>query len=434
MYAPSQLVSRFKNNDLFKNVGITFGETFLTKGMSFLILLILTRLLGPEDYGRYSFIFVAVALLTALFDFGMENTAVRFSAKMKDREKSIFGLYALIKIIILFVLSLILAQWGPTFFHWFHKEEMIPYLPFLIAGLIGESLYFLNDTYLQATKKFTLRAVLNVLRYLTLLGYVIFLASTSQMTLHLTFYMLLMPAVFFFFFIPRFVIYIKAYCTTLIPIDLGGVIIYYQGGMLTYSVANNLIGRVDMFMLAIWVSFESLGLYNTAFQLCAVISFIPFVIGKVLLPTLSESTHDVIFQTTDRLVQGIIRLAIIGLIGIPLAYWVIPLLLGPAYSAVIPLWQILFVAFLLGFAGMPYEQALYSLGKPKVLTFSRYLQLLVVIVLHALTIPTWGIYAAAFNTLLGRFLYFIFLRKQYMEEKTQWTGTGNQDDAELTIW
>ena len=92
-------LNKYFNHSLFKNLSIVFLESIITKALSFISILILSRQLGPEDYGKYSFIFVTVAFVV-LFDFGMENTAVRFSAKEKGRMQSIFGLYFLTKVII----------------------------------------------------------------------------------------------------------------------------------------------------------------------------------------------------------------------------------------------------------------------------------------------------------------------------------------------
>lgn len=86
-------LNKYVNHSLFKNLSIVFLESIITKALSFISILILSRQLGPEDYGKYSFVFVTVAFCSAFFDFGMENTAVRFSARDKGKMQSIFGLY-----------------------------------------------------------------------------------------------------------------------------------------------------------------------------------------------------------------------------------------------------------------------------------------------------------------------------------------------------
>ena len=120
---------RLKLAPLVKNLSITFSENVMTKGLSFLTILMLTRTLGPGDYGKYSFVFVTVATCSALFDFGMENTAVRFASRDKALMQPIFGLYLLVKLGTLGSLVLLLMLAGPWLFGLMHKPEMGQYLP-----------------------------------------------------------------------------------------------------------------------------------------------------------------------------------------------------------------------------------------------------------------------------------------------------------------
>ncbi|HDR7607878.1 TPA: oligosaccharide flippase family protein, partial [Bacillus mycoides] len=162
-------LNKYVNHSLFKNLSIVFLESIITKALSFISILILSRQLGPEDYGKYSFVFVTVAFCSAFFDFGMENTAVRFSARDKGKMQSIFGLYFFTKIIITATVITGLILFGSHIFSSQGKDEIIQYIPYLIVGYIGESLLFVNDTYLQAIQKFKLRALINIFRYFTLI-------------------------------------------------------------------------------------------------------------------------------------------------------------------------------------------------------------------------------------------------------------------------
>ena len=56
-------LNKYVNHSLFKNLSIVFLESIITKALSFISILILSRQLGPEDYGKYSFVFVTVAFV-----------------------------------------------------------------------------------------------------------------------------------------------------------------------------------------------------------------------------------------------------------------------------------------------------------------------------------------------------------------------------------
>ncbi len=398
---------------LARNLGITLAETIATKSLNFLLILMLARILGPAEYGRYSFIFVTMALASALFDLGMENTAVRFAARDPARSNAIFGLYLGVKSLILVALIGFFALGGGWLFQLLHKPEMTAYMPYLIIGLLGESLFFVNDTYLQARQWFIPRAILNISRYGACLGYVWVLAAMDMASLERIFYLYLIPVAFSLQFVPNYCRFFMAAWRDKLPPGTLSEIAHYEKWMALYAVANNLLGRIDFFLLGLWVSYDGIGIYNAAFQLCAVVSFLPFVLGKVLLPSLAGRGEREIFDTVDRVFQTTALLAMGGLLLIPAVPFVLPKLLGPDYLKAIPVLQVLLAAFLTGLVTMPFEQALYAMGRPQAMCLGRYWQLALAIALNIATIPAFGIMAAACNALVSRMAYLAFIRMQY---------------------
>ncbi len=402
-----------RSGSLIKNLGITFFENVTTKGLNFLIILVLSRTLGPEAYGRYSFVFVAVTLCSALFDFGMENTAVRFAAKEKDHKESIFGLYLTAKLAILLGLVLLLVFGNHWIFSALQKPEISRFTGFMVVGLLGESLFFVNDTFLQADQQFVMRGILNIARYsVSFLG-VLFLLTSKHLYLDWVMYIYWVPLLFSVAFLGKYATFLKAFWGKAMNPVLRTEIFRYEKWMFIYSIANNLLGRLDFFMLGFWVGFHQLGIYNAGLQLCGIVSFLPLVLGKVLLPALSEKTEAQIYETSGKMIRGTLLLSAIALVFVPLGNWAVPLLLGEQYRDSILVLQILMVAFIGSLLSMPYEQALYSLGKPDILCACRYFQLAMLIALNVLLIPVFGIYGAAGVTLLGRVVYLMQVRWFY---------------------
>jgi O-antigen/teichoic acid export membrane protein len=418
-----QFKSRFKIPPLLRNLSITFSENVITKGLSFLSILILTRMLGPEDYGKYSFVFVTVALCSALFDFGMENTAVRFAARDKDKKQTIFGLYLSVKIFTLLALVLFFIFGGEWLFRLMDKAAVSQYMPFLIMGLIGESLFLVNDTYLQANQQFQLRAAINIARYTVALLYVIFLLSGNQVALQTVFYIYLVPLAFSLAFLGKYLGFIRTYIHKRMEKSLFKELCRYEQWMFVYSVAYNLLGRVDFFMLGFWVGFHELGIYNAAFQLCSIVSFLPMALGKVLLPALSELSEQEIFKKGRKLIRATNWMCLAASLPIPFLHWLVPLLLGKDYASAVPVLQILLFAFILSLMSMPYEQSLYSLGQPKILSVGRYLQLLLIVLLNLVMLPVmgaeYGIYIVALTGLAGRVMYLVFSRYYYLQYESR---------------
>lgn len=409
---------RLKIPPLLKNMSITFSENVITKGLSFSTILILTRTLGPEEYGKYSFIFVTVAMGSALFDFGMENTAVRFAAREKDQIQPIFGLYLLVKLCTLMSLVLFFAIGGNWLFGLMHKEAVSQYMPYLIVGLIGESLFFVNDTYLQAMQRFQFRAILNISRFSVALLLVASLFTGRWLSLQAVLLVYLVPLLFSLGFWGQYIRFIRDFLEKGLPSNLLRELFNYERWMFIYSTANNLLGRVDFFMLGFWVHFQQLGIYNAAYQLCAIVSFLPMCLGKVLLPALSELPEFEIFQKTKKLIRVTFLICLVATLLIPMTVWFVPLLLGKEYASAVPILQILLLTFIIGLLSMPYEQSLYSLGRPKVLSIGRYMQLFMIVILNLLILPsvgeTCGAYVAAFTGLAGRLMYLFYARVFYV--------------------
>lgn len=417
------LKGRIKFPPLLKNLSITFTESLITKGLNFLNILILTRTLGPEAYGKYSFVFVAVATCSALFDFGMENTAVRFAARDKDKKQAIFGLYLAVKLSLLLLLVLFFIFFGEWFFSLMHKDAIKEYIPFLIMGLIGESLFFVNDTYLQANQHFKLRALINISRFTVALLIIAGLFAGNMVALQSVFYLYAVPLLFSALFLEKYYSFLKAYLAKALEAPLLREIFHYEKWMFVYSVAYNLLGRLDFFMLGFWVGFQQLGIYNAAYQLSSIVSFLPMALGKVLLPALSELDHDEIFHKTRKMVRVINLICLVAALTVPLTYWIVPLLLGKEYVEAISILQILLIAFIITLLSMPYEQSLYSLGQPKVLSIGRYSQLIMIIALNLLILPfagsLYGAYVVALTGLFGRLVYYFYSRHFYLSYESK---------------
>ena len=412
------LFQKLINSKLFKNLSVVFSETVVTKILNFVIILLLTRQLGPEEYGKYSFIFVSMAFCSSFFDFGMENTAVRFANKNSQTRNSIFGLYLFVKLLILFGIILVLMLFGDKIFAIIHKSELVKYIPFLIVGILGESLFFVNDTYLQAVQKFTLRAYLNICKYSLNLIFIMILFLNKLLYLKYVFCMYFIPLGITVLFIPKYIAFLRNYFSKNLPIELIKDIFHYEKWMFVLSIGTNTLQKIDFFMISYWVSYIQIGIYNAAIQLAAVVSFLPYVFGKVLLPKLAEMENAEICSFIKKFDKILISACVIMMLCIPLTDFVVPILLGKQYVLSIPVLKILLLAFILTFYVAPTEQALYALGLPKIITQGRYIQLVTLIGLNFIMIPRFGIVGSAFSVLMIRLLYLFFVvTRFYQEEK-----------------
>lgn len=410
------IIEGFKSR-FVKDLSVVFSENIITKFLNFIIIILLTRFLGPSDYGKYSFIFIAMATISAITDFGMENTVVRFSSRDKDVRNNIFGLYFIVKMIILISVILAIFFWGETTFIAINKQEIIEYIPYLSIAITGESLFFINDTYLQSVQKFKLRALINISRYMTCLSYITILLLNKMIMLKYVFYIYFIPLCISLIFLPKYIEFLKVFFQQKIKKILLLEIWDYEKWILNAAIGANILNKLDFFMLSFWVNYSQIGIYNAAIQLTSIVSFLPYSLGKVMLPKMSELKGEEIFVKAKQIIKPIIILALCTLCLIPLANWIVPLCFGSQYTESIAVLQILLVAFILLFMTMPLEQAFFALGKPQFITVVKYLQILILIVLNILFIPKYGVIAAAFNVLIIRIFSFIVNIFLFIEEE-----------------
>jgi len=410
-------VKEISKSRFVKNIGITFFENIITKIFGFFITLILVRNLGPENYGMYSFILINILIFSTLFDFGMENTAIRFSNSDKSKQNPIFGLYFLVKSIILLLCVFILIFWGKNLLITLQKPELIKYLPFLIFGFLGESLFFVNDTYLQSIQRFNLRAIINITRYIVLFSFVIILMLNKLLLLKYVMFVFVIPILFTLFFIPRYWIFLKSFFSNRLSKSFLVEIFNYEKWMFVLASINGLLGRIDIYMLSLWVGYVQIGIYSAAFNLLSIVSFLPYVFGKVMLPKMAETSKENLFGLTIRMTKPIIFISLISLIIIPIFPYIVPILFGHKYDDSIVIVQILTIATLISFVLLPFEQSMYPLGKPKYTAFLKLIQLLLSILLNFIFIPRYGMIWAAINLIVARLVYGILLINVFNKEK-----------------
>ena len=175
----------------------------------------------------------------------MENTAVRFSAKDKENTNVFFGLYLFTKLIIIFVVISVIFFFGHSIFGWLGRKGIIEYIPYFFVGFLGESLLFVNDTYLQAIQKFKLRAIINIFRYIISLLFILLLYLNQAILLKYVFFLYLLPLLISVFFLLKYVHFLKSYFSKKIARNMFLEIIHYEKWMLMVSIPNNTLGRID---------------------------------------------------------------------------------------------------------------------------------------------------------------------------------------------
>lgn len=402
---------------IIRDLSVVFTENVITKGLNFIIILLLTRNLGPSEYGKYSFMYVFIGFFSSFLDFGMENTAVRFSSKYKRLKNHIFGIYVTILFFIMVISIIFFTIFHRQYLILNNKQELNVFFPIVMISLFGEAFIYVNDTYLQAIQEFKFRALINISRYALTLTYILFLIFNNKLNLYFAVFIFYIPMLMTLFFSERYITFIKSIIGYKFSKQLLKSIFDYQMWMVFMSMANNIISRLDIIMLSVLAGYKEIGIYNAAFQLTAVVSFLPYVLGKVLLPKFAEKEKKEVCRIVIKSMRITAVIGMIILLFIPVVPIIVKFLLGNKYLDAMGITQILLISCDLALVFLPIEQTMYALDNPKALAIGKYAQIIILVILNILLIPRLGYTIAAVNVLITRVIYCLIITKIFLSYK-----------------
>lgn len=117
-------------NKTIKGVGWSFADNIFNQGITFLVGLILARLLTPEEYGLIGIITIFIAIFNSIVDSGFSNALIR----KKDAKDIDYNTVFITNLVLSFVLFGVLFISAPAISKLFNHSQLIPLLR--VMGLI----------------------------------------------------------------------------------------------------------------------------------------------------------------------------------------------------------------------------------------------------------------------------------------------------------
>ena len=128
-----------------KGAGWSAVETFLAQGVSFIVGLVLARLLSPEEYGLIGLVMIFVTVLNGVVDCGFSTAIIRKQDASDDDYNTMFYTNMLFSIILYVGLSFS----SPMIASFFNREELIQLVPVMGLTLIINALSLTQQTILS---------------------------------------------------------------------------------------------------------------------------------------------------------------------------------------------------------------------------------------------------------------------------------------------
>lgn len=406
----------------FKQSQVTLVGTIINGVLGAAFYILMARFLGPFNFGLLTVSIATLTLIADIVDFGTNTGLVRFVSSniSSNKEKAWRFLKLSLKIkfavwILVLILGVIISPFVAEVV--FNKADLITPLRLVMFGVGGVLLFSFATSSLQAFQKYFTWSFVNIFTNLLRLVFILVLFFYQQLNLTsgLLIYLLL-P--FFGFSLAMLFIPVKKIFSVRDEFKVAKEFFSYNFWVALFTIVAAVSARLDTFLTARLLTAQEVGIYGAANQLVQVVPQIVSALGIVVAPKFASfvSTKQMI-EYFKKLQLMVIGLALIGLVAIPLSFYVIPLAFGPKYTDAIVPFIILLLAMLIFLISVPlHNSIIYYFGKPKVFVWVSLGHLLVMTILGYFLISSYGIIGAALTVVAGTLFDFVvplfwFLRK-----------------------
>jgi O-antigen/teichoic acid export membrane protein len=386
-------------SSITKNSAITFSTQILIFAMGFVASIILARVLGPEGKGIYALIVLVPALMLKLGSLGIEAANVYFTGSKQYGIKDIVSNSLLCGILLSSILIfLFLGVFHLDIFqNYLASNQINPFYLWIVVLTVPLSLLsgFMISVFLGA-EKITIYNKINIFN------------STFQLILLTVFLVILKKGVFGA---------VISYVLGIIGLALVVIILIKQFNKITFSFNRRLLKdstkyglkayvgnlaqflnyRLDMLLVAAFLTPASVGFYSIAVAIAERLWMLPGAIATVLFPRISSLKDKEANNLTPRIARyTFLIIFVLALILALIARPLIKILFGSVFlPSVMPL--IILLPGIIALGGCKILTAdLAGRGKPQFGTYAAFVSLAVNIPLNLWLIPKWGISGAAF--------------------------------------
>jgi len=276
------------SKNFIKDVGIIGFTQILTSLGAFLLLPIITKTLGPYDYGTWSQISITISLLSPLALMGLSMGAVRFLSSETDKEKIREGFFSITIFVMFmgFIVSMLVFLLSDLLATTIFKDPNTAYLikagSFLILLTAMDQItifYFRIFRYIKIFSYLTLFQVFGklVLIFIFLkMGLGLLGVISAVLIIQILLFIIAMSIVIsqIGFAIPRFS-HISEY-------------LKYSAPLTPNSLIRWITDSSDRYMVGYFLGLSSVGIYSASYAIGMLINLFVTPIQMILFPELSK--------------------------------------------------------------------------------------------------------------------------------------------------
>lgn len=404
-----QKLAQIFSTNTIRHFLITSGGTAVNGFLGLLFYIYTARSLGPDAFGILAVAIITITLLADIADFGIDTGIIRFVGKNQNREDTLkyIKLGLEVKLVVwltILIFGWIFAPFAADFI--FLKSEFVNPLRLAMIGTGGALLFSLTSHAIQAYQKFWAWSFINIgmngLRLLVIITLVSFGLLHLQSAL---FTYIAIPFAGFFMsllLLPNF-FFAEG------EKSVGKELFHYSKWVALMGILTAISSRLDTLLSARLLTTAEVGIYSAASQLTIAVPQLVFALATVVAPKLSS------FDNIERAKNYLKKLQLLvfglfflGILLIPVAVWLLPLIYGRVYQESINPFIILIIGQLIFLLSLPAHQAVfYYFAKPQLFMWTAIGQLLITGIFGWILISNLGTIGAAMTVLASNMFNFI---------------------------
>lgn len=380
--------------------------------LSFLSVVFLTRLLGPEGNGVYTFTLAVLNLFFTVIGFQLESTLPVFLARDKENRPSIFSAVGLLAVASMITFAIVLSvivfiipggdQWVIP-----HGQPVIFFFLFLLLAFILRRISTLMQASLRGTfefKSFNVYVLLNQLIPSLVYGSLLFFAVNGEhqidvLTCFKVILLLETTIVAIGWLLlrrKRLISFSGDFREYLRPVSS------LSAKSLLSASGHFLNKRLDVWFVQFYRGTALLGQYGLATQIANFVSDAMSPFNQVLVPHIAEAMpeqHNEIVERTARLNMSIAFTAAVLIAGT--SWFFIPLFFGRSFADAIPATQVLAIGIIFISQRLVFTGYFKAINEMMFAVRAAWAGVVITILLDFALIPAWGILGASWATTLA---------------------------------
>ena len=417
--SPQQAAARSATDSPISGLRSFLGGTavygvvgFSQRALTFLLLPLYTRTIGPDEYGQLALVWTLTGALTILLSFGLETaifrTYFRLAGDPRERDSFISTLAVFLFVVPTLLTVAVMLTVLPFIDNW----NALP-TEFALIGLLATSTYVsatvLPLALLRAEERLGDYLKITAFHLITYTGLTVILVVGFDAGVRGWLISYLVTSILLF---PIGIAVSRRYWTTrLSPRHLLAALAFGLP-LVPHLFAHWGLSLSDRAILSAWVDASELGVYNLGYQIGASASLFIVAMNRSILPAYGRAlTNQAARLSLTRLVTyQVLLVAFAGLatalLGPPAVRFVMPETYSRA-ADVIP-WIALGSVFY-GLYVIPMNTVSMIAGETRWVWLATLLAATVNVTLNLLFVPVWGIMAAAINTVIGYAVLFLII-------------------------